>query len=227
MPAAGTPGWPIASRPEGPFRVQRGIRLPFLNGGTAWDGRRFYQAATSSSGAFLYRSDDGRRWSPLAPIPEPGTPAWDLWRSDFSLVRRPHGLDLYYAGRPGPSGADLGLLRYRRGRFRDAGRILERRDELDLGEPALFRVSGRTYMLYGSLPREGAPRQIEFALVTAHGLERCGSLVRPSRRYPGNAIDPEPLVIGDRLYLYFGGGERPSLGGNMRGTVWLRVYRLG
>jgi hypothetical protein len=58
-------------------------------------------------------------------------------------------------------------------------------------------------------------------------FRRCPRpLVEPSFRYPQNAIDPEPLVERGRLYLYFGGGQRPSLGGNMNGTIWLRVYGL-
>ena len=41
-----------------------------------------------------------------------------------------------------------------------------------------------------------------------------------------NVIDPEPLVIGKRLYVYFGGGKTSSLGGNMSGVILLRTYRL-
>jgi hypothetical protein len=164
-------------------------------------------------------------------VPEPPPPAWDHLRSDLFLVRRPSGLDLYYAGRPGPSGADLGLIRYRYGRFlAGSEQVLTRGpdwDGLDLGEPALFHAHGRQFLLYVGLGRSGGPRRIGLAYWSGAGFTRCQRpLVELTPRYPQNAIDPEPLVENGRLYLYFSGGFRPSLGGNMRGTVWVRVYRL-
>jgi hypothetical protein len=148
-------GLAVSVSPRGPFRVEHGLSLPFLNGGTVYDGRHFFQGATASTSfrPTLYRSRDGRRWHRVAVVPEPPPPAWDRSRSDLYLVRQPLGLDIYYAGRPGPSGADIGRLRYRSGRFRGAGEVvLERQpgtwDGLDLGEPAIFQARGRTYMVY-------------------------------------------------------------------------------
>ena len=212
-------GLAVAASPLGPFRVEHGLSLPFLNGGTVYDGRRFYQGASGSTSLrpALYRSPDGRRWHRLDVVPEPPPPAWDRLRSDLYLVRRPLGLDIYYAGRPGPSGADLGRLRYRSGRFRGGGElVLEREpgawDGLDLGEPALFRARGRTYIVYAAQGDQIPARRIGLAYLSGGRFRRCPSpLVELSQRYPQNAIDPEPLVEGGRLYLYFGGGTRPSL----------------
>ena len=77
------------------------------------DERRYWHAANktvnvggSGPGA-LYRSRDGRHWRRLADVPAPAPPAWDVARSDFDRVKRRDGFDIAYAGRPGPSGADL------------------------------------------------------------------------------------------------------------------------
>jgi hypothetical protein len=231
-------GLAVGDSPLGPFGIQPRVRFQFLNGGTVWDGRHYYHAANAtvsvggSGPGALYRSRDGRHWRKLVDVPGPPRPAWDALRSDFYLVRRANGLDIYFAGRPGPSGADLGLLRYRHGRFLPGSElILARRwpqwDGLDLGEPAFFRARGRSYLLYAALAENRGPRRIGLAYRTNAGWRRCQRpFVNLSPRYPRNAIDPEPLVENGRLYLYFGGGVAPSLGGNMRGTIWVRVYHM-
>ena len=229
-------GLAVAESPLGPFRIRRRLRLPFLNGGTVRTAHRYYHGANvtvdvgGSGPPRLYQSRDGRDWRTLADIPLPPPPAWDALRSDLYLVARREGLDIYYAGRPGPSGADLGLLRYRHGRFTRGRRILQRSggwDGLDLGEPAYFRARGREYLAYVGLGENGGPRRIGLAYGSRARWQRCTRpLVDLSPRYPQNAIDPEPLVRGGKLYLYFGGGSTPSLGGNMQGMIWLRVYAL-
>jgi hypothetical protein len=84
-------------------------------------------------------------------------------------------------------------------------------------------------MLYGGLGGHGEPRHIGLARLTRKGWRRCGRepFISAGRRwYVRNAIDPEPQIVGDKLFVYFGGGVFPSLGGDMRGTIGLRVYRL-
>jgi hypothetical protein len=225
-------GVAFADSPLGPFRVRARAQFAFLNGGTVRARGRYYHGATGAAGPALYRSRDGLRWHKFADVPQPAVPAWDAIRSDLYLVARRDGLDIYYAGRPGPSGADLGVLRYRHGRFVNSealiGRLPGAWDGLDLGEPAVFRARGRTYMLYGGLGENGGPRRIGIAYRTPAGWRTCSRpLLDVSPRYPQNAIDPEPVVHNGRLYVYFGGGVTPSLGGNMNGTIWVRVYRLG
>jgi hypothetical protein len=224
-------GVAFADAPRGPFRVSPSAQFGFLNGGTVRARGRYYHAATAVAGPELYRSRDGLHWHKIADVPQPAPPVWDAIRSDFYLVARRAGLDIYYAGRPGPSGADIGVLRYRHGRFVKSealiGRLPGAWDGLDLGEPAVFRARGRAYMLYGGLGENGGPRRIGLAYRVGMGWRTCPRpLIGVSPGYPQNAIDPEPVVRNGRLYVYFGGGVTPSLGGNMQGTIWLRVYRL-
>jgi hypothetical protein len=102
-------------------------------------------------------------------------------------------------------------------------------DGRDLGEPATFSLGGRRYMLYNGLRADGRPRAIGLAVLTRRGWRRCGrrEQIEPGGSwYRRNAVDPEALVAGDRLYVFFGGGNRPSLGANMGGTIGVRAYRL-
>ena len=97
---------------------------------------------------------------------------------------------------------------------------------LDLGEPAVFTLGGRSLMLYGGLRQSGEPRQIGLAYRDGAAWRRCPGTTHRRRQgpYRNNAIDPEPLIVGGRLYLFFGGGDHPSLGGNMNGRILVRVY---
>ena len=192
-------------------------------------------ATTAGSGpvSLIYKSRDGRIFRPWRLLPDHDKPGWRRWQSDLYLVRRRVGFDVYYAGRPGPSGADLGVGRHRNGRWSHFVRILERApgrwDGVDLGEPAVFRLRGGSYMLYVGLGRHGGSRQIGLARWTGARWERCRTsplIPAGGTNAPKNAIDPEPLVRGDHLYVYFGGGRTVSLGGNMDGAIVLRTYRL-
>jgi hypothetical protein len=228
-------GLATAKRPWGPFEVDTRVSEDFYNGGTIIrDGRLLHGAnAPASRSAALFSSANGRRWRRHTTMPSPRTPSWRFFQSDLFLDARPRQVDVYFAGRPGATGADLGVAHYRGGRWRGFEKILDRPpgrwDSLDLGEPAVFHVRGRTFMLYGGLGGDGEPRHIGLARRTSKGWQRCGSkpLIAAGRGwYRRNAIDPEPLVVGDRLYVYFGGGLVSSLGGNMAGTIGLRVYRI-
>ena len=232
LPASWHTGVAVAARPWGPFRVVARVRLPFLNGGTIVDGRRLLQAASENlrSAPVVYSSRDGMRWDPLVQLPQPSGANWRRLESDFSLVRRRGGFDAYFAGRMA-RGADIGVAHYRGGRWTGFQRLLRRIpgawDGFDLGEPAFFRLHGRSYLLYVGMHAEGQPRQIGLAYLTRHGWRRCGRPFIPvAPSYPENAIDPEPLVVGDRLYVFFGGGSSPSVTGGMRGRILLRTYRL-
>ena len=83
-------------------------------------------------------------------------------------------------------------------------------------------------MLYAGLSAPGTPRQIGLAYWTPMGWRRCNGPFIPAggRSYPRNAIDPEPLVLGHRLFVFFGGGRTASLGGGMHGVIVLRTYAL-
>jgi hypothetical protein len=109
-------------------------------------------------------------------------------RSDLYLRPRRHGLDVYFAGRPGPPGATLAVQL-----------------------------------------ADGVGRHIQLAYFVGSEWRRCPDALFIGRRgpvYPRNAIDPEPMVVRRRLYVFFGGVRRPSQGGNMRGSIVLRAYAL-
>jgi hypothetical protein len=179
-------------------------------------------------------STDARRWREFTALPAGARGDWNRYPSDVSLERTTGGFEAYFAGRPGRSGADLGVAYYRGGRWSEPQRILVRApgwwDGLDLGEPATFEAFGRRYMLYGGLRFSGEPRQIGLAVLAGGRWRRCGAeplIAAGDGWYSHNAIDPEPHVRGDALYVYFGGGRRAGLGGNLDGTLGVRVYRLG
>jgi hypothetical protein len=228
-------GLAVANRPSGPFEVDSRVRETFYNGGTIIDGERFFLGANVPAGRSpaFFASDNGRRWRTRRIMPSPSDPSWRFFQSDLYLDPRHRRVDVYFAGRPGATGADIGVAHYRRGRWWGFQRVLDRPpgewDSLDLGEPAVFHVRGRTFMLYGGLGGQGEPRHIGLARLTRKGWRRCGRkpFISAGRGwYRRNAIDPEPLVIGSRLYVYFGGGLISSLGGNMTGVIGLRVYRV-
>jgi hypothetical protein len=101
-------------------------------------------------------------------------------------------------------------------------------DGSDLGEPGVFRHGGRTLMVYGRM-RADYVRELALAYRRRGIWHKCGPpfFTAPATGwYRRNVIDPEPLVIGNRLYLYFGGGIVSSLGGAMAGRIGVRVYRL-
>ncbi|MGB2953034.1 MAG: hypothetical protein WBB74_06550 [Gaiellaceae bacterium] len=223
-------------RPLGPFRVEPRVRLPFFNGGsTVWRNRLYTGVTLRASGQpALFESPDARHWHEIARMPVLSGPSWRARQSDLSLDWTPKRRRVYFAGRPGPSGADIGVASYLGGRRWGAFRIALRRqpgwDSFDLGEPTVFRWRGTQYMLYAGLGLDFRAREIGLAVETNSGWQRCGRgpliQARPGSWYAANAIDPSPLVIGNRLYVYFGGGRRLSLGGNMNGTIGVRVYRL-
>jgi hypothetical protein len=66
--------------------------------------------------------------------------------------------------------------------------------------------------------------------LTKRGWQRVGNRPLIAAGGPAwkaeNAIDPSPLVVGNRLYVYYAGGRRSSLGGNMTGTIGARIFDL-
>ena len=174
-------GVAAAVRPEGPYRVDPTLSARFYNGGTALLNGRLFHAANvpGRREPVLYTSLSGRRWREVSAMPAPDAPSWRFWQSDLYLQPRGAGLDAYFAGRPGPSGADLGSVRYENGRWGNVKQALHRDghgwDAEDLGEPAVFRAGGRRFMLYGGFTFPGDRRHIGLARWTRRGWVRCGS----------------------------------------------------
>ncbi len=202
----------------------------FYNGGTArWRGELWHGATDRDGNPLLLRSQTGLTWEKAGRIPE--EPGWRAITSDLYL--RPVGeqLRIYFAGRPGLAGADIGSALFSDRGWNGFRVILARMpgwDSLDLGEPAVFSMAKRRLMFYAGVGHSDRPRHIGLAYKKGDAWLRCPGpfIAAGGSTYPKNAIDPEPLMVGDRLYLFFGGGNRPSLGGNMAGRVLLRVYDL-
>jgi hypothetical protein len=228
-------GLAVSRRPDGPFRVKRGVREDFLNGGTALYRGRLLHGATvpARREPVLFASRQGEDWREVESMPAGKPSSWRFFQTDLSLYPRRGGVEVYYAGRIGTTGADIGVAWWSGGDWRGFRRVLTRKagswDGLDLGEPTVFTIGKREYMLYAGLGQSGAPRSVGLARREGDRWIRCGTspFISAGRGwYRGNAIDPEPLVVKDRLFVYFGGGLGSSLGGNMRGSIGLRVYRL-
>jgi hypothetical protein len=220
-------GVAVSRSPLGPFRTLP-MEEPFLNGSTRIFGNELVQVATplSFGQPVVYSSSNLGIWTAGSEMPAGS--GWDTFQSDPYFDRS--GL-VYFAARSGPGGADIGSRRYSDGQWGAAKLELRRSasgwDSLDLGEPATFRVGRRQFMLYVGLSATGGSRQIGLAHKTADGWQRCGAkpLIKAGGSwYSKNAIDPEPLVVGKKLYIYFGGGRTASLGGDMNGTIGERSF---
>ena len=155
-------GVAVARTPLGPFRVDRRLRAEFFNGGTAaWRGRLVQGVDWPTSSWFpwpmLYESRDGIDWRRVSTMPmSPNSRRWDSIISDLSVDPRGGRLDVYFAGRTGQTGADLGVRRYSNGRWGRTRLVLRRGgpgtfDAFDLGEPEIFRARGQTYLVYSAM----------------------------------------------------------------------------
>src|SRR6266536_4579772 len=104
-------GVAVSRSPSGPFRVLPGIAAPFLNGGTRVFRNTLAQVATPTdfSQPVMYRTTNLRSWQASPPMPAPPLGMWNALQSDpyYDLSGR-----VYFAGRPGPSGADIESRRY-------------------------------------------------------------------------------------------------------------------
>jgi len=230
-------GVAVSRSPLSGFHVLPKMQAPFLNGGTRVDQGLFRQVATPSTWGppVVYQSRNLSRWAPVAEMPVGAPGSWNAEENDPSFG--PAGRNIFFAARPGPGGADLGSRRYLGyNRWGEAQMVLRRGkpgnwDAADLGEPSVFNVGKRRFMLYSALAQSGGVRQIGLARKTAGGWKRVGDKpLIAAGGGPGwhgkNAIDPSSLVVGNKLYVYFAGGKTTSQGGNMSGTIGARVYNL-
>ena len=169
------------------------------------------------------------------PCPAPQHPSRRFLQSDLYLDRRPAGFDAYFAGRAGPTGADLGvgLSPGTDAGTASTGFFAESPgwDYLDLGEAG--GLSGRQGRNVDVLRRPWSCRRPSPYRARKTYAKRVAAMCdRPFIKADGtgwhglNAIDPEPVIVGQRLYLYFGGGTTISGGGGMDGRIGVRVYRL-
>lgn len=230
-------GLAVSRSPLGPFKVVPGVRLPFVNGGTVYENGRFIQPATDMVQdpwrPAIYTSENGEHYTREAWWPDHLDPGWRKWQSAFYTAPTRAGFNVYFSGESGVfAGSDIGVARYRHGRWTSFKRIFGRGepgvwDAYSVGEPSVFEARGRKYMLYTAMAAANADRFTGLAYSTPTGWKRCGRFIGPTSEFPDEAIDAVPQVVGDKLYVYFGRGQRLGWVADMNGTIFARVYKLG
>ena len=229
-------GVATAARPGGPFYVRSWLRGNFLNGGTAvWRGRFWQAYSHNRRGGELAVSKDARHWRRVSSIPHLASRGWPV-SADYFLERRRGGLRLYMLVRSATVGlhGSLASIDWRRGQWSHLRVLLSPGIQLwenaDLGEPASIRLPGRHLLLYTATASADATRSIGIAVRGAGGRwARCGSLplISPGARWgPAVSIDPSPLRVGRRLFVYYGGGSGRSIASDLDGAIGVRVYAL-
>jgi hypothetical protein len=226
-------GVATARSPLGPFRVRRWLRGDFLNGGTAvWRGR-FWQAHSGRAGNELTVSRDGARWRRVARIPGLSPRGWPLSADYFAEALR-NRLRIYMLVRRNPIGlgGSLASIDWHRGRWGHFRVLLSPSarpwETADLGEPAVVRIRGRRLLFYTATAEGNFTRSIGLARARGRGFARCARRPVIGPRGPRGAniaIDPSPLRVGRRLYVYYGAGPGRSIAADLGGMVVVRTYR--
>ena len=87
----------------------------------------------------------------------------------------------------------------------------------DLGEPATFSVAGSHHLLFVGLAEPSLTRSIGLASESTTGWTVCSDTpATPNGAHwgPASSIDPSPLIVGNRLYLYYGATRTNGFGAN-------------
>jgi hypothetical protein len=229
-------GVATARSPLGPFRVRRWLQGNFLNGGTVVRNGRFWQAYSHNErGGELAVSRNGRAWRRVAAIPSLSAFGWPV-SADYSLQRVRGALRMYMLVRPAPVGlgGSLASIDWTRQGWRRFRVLLspsaEPWENADLGEPASIRIGSTHLLLYTATAAGDAVRSIGLAArATPAHWKRCGNrpLIAPGAPWgPAVSIDPSPLRVGNKLYVYYGGGLSNSIASDLAGAIGVRVYKL-
>jgi hypothetical protein len=235
-------GFAIATSPTGPFRIQQNLEGNYLNGGTtAWQGHLWHVVENnpiygSDIRSEIASSSDGIHWRHESFLPGFTDSGVTYHGADFWLEPQGSHLDVYMLLVPPQGGIrrSLGVAAYAAGHWSDFHIILPIRAvasmpwaSADLGEPATFSVAGNHYLLFVGLAEPSLIRSVGLAQETTTGWSVCGALpALPNgvRWGPASSIDPSPLVVGDRLYLYYGATRTNGFGANLGGSVGVRVF---
>ena len=211
------------------------------NGSLVVHGRQlwfWYQAAARGDHRIgLARSPDGKSWrKEPAPVLDHGpTGAWDeRVVADPYVVRIEPYFYMYYLGQDRAARQRLGIARSTDGirweKLR-ANPILELGgeaafDEAGLGEPAVWQSDGFYWMLYTGRDvkeyrRLGLARSTDGVRWTKLSTVFAGA-------YPWDSkviCDPTVVVEGDRILVWFGGGDVASPDENLHGQIGFATLR--
>ncbi|MFN7992831.1 MAG: hypothetical protein U0Q18_04485 [Bryobacteraceae bacterium] len=225
---------PEAQNGEGDYIAANGSAL--FHTGEFW---YWYQAGPKGSPRLgLARSADGRHWRKAAfPVMDTGPRgSWDERAvADPYVFELRQYLYMFYLGEDRARRQRLGVARSRDGEHWEKLRtnpILELGkygsfDEAGLGEPAVWVGQGYYWMLYtGRDVHEN--RRLGMARST-DGLhwQRLPAVFEGAQPWNSKVIcDPTIEVLGDRLGVWFGGGDAPSPDENLNGQIGVAVLRL-
>jgi hypothetical protein len=232
-------GVAIARSPTGPFRIQATFQGNYLNGGTAvWRGQLWHAVELNPNfRGELASSSDGIHWRHESYVPAFTRRGRRYTGADFFLEADGKRLEVYMLAVPstGGIGRSLAVASYSNGRWTKPRIILDVASfatiswaRADLGEPAAFHAGGQHYLLFVGLSRD-LTRSIGLARQDNGAWVSCSS----TRALPNDApwggassIDPSPLVLRDRLYLYYGGTRTKGLAADLGGSIGVRVFVL-
>jgi len=233
-------GLAVASSPTGPFRVDSSLEGKYLNGGTTvWHGRLWHVVEDNPDyRGELASSLDGITWRHESFLPGLKYGGITYHGADFFLESEGSRLGVYMLLVPptGGLGRSLGFASYSGGHWSDFHIILSIRAvarlawaSADLGEPAAFYWSGSHYLLFVGLNRTNRNRSIGLARESSTGWSVCDD--RPALPNgvpwgPASSIDPSPLVVGNRLYVYYGATRINGLAADLGGAIGVRVFGM-
>jgi hypothetical protein len=235
-------GLAIARSPLGPFRVQRTLEGQYLNGGTTvWHGRLWHVVEDNPVDdndirSELASSSDGVHWRHVSFLPGLTNTGVTYHGADFFLEPKGPRLSVYMLAVPpgGGLGRSLGLTSYAAGSWSPLRIILNISAvatlpwaSADLGEPAVYHLPSGSFLLFVGLADNKRTRSIGLARAVGTSWDLCGdtpALPNGTPWGPASSIDPSPLIVGDRLYLYYGATRTSGLGGNLGGSVGVRVF---
>jgi hypothetical protein len=236
-------GLAIATSPTGPFRVQRDLEGNYLNGGTTvWQGRLWHVVEDNPIEGIDIRSElasssDGIHWRHESFLPSFTYAGVTYHGADFFLEPKGSRLSVYMLAVPsgGGVGRSLGFASYANGHWSDFHIVLSIHGaaalpwaSADLGEPATFYVGSHHYLLFvGLAQKDRLTRSIGLARDSRTGWTACSdtpATPNGARWGPASSIDPSPLIVGNRLYLYYGATRTSGLAANLGGSVGVRVF---
>ncbi len=235
-------GLAIATSPMGPFRVQNDLMGNYLNGGTAvWQGRLWHVVEDKpvegpDIQSELAWSTDGIHWHRKLLLPAFVTNGVAYRGADFFLEPEGSHLNLYMLAVPpsGGIGRSLAFTSYANGHWSDFHINLDiskvadlRWASADLGEPATFEVANKHYLLFVGLAENKLTRSIGLARKSGSDWQICTDVPATpngSRWGAASSIDPTPLIVGKRLYLYYGATRTAGFPSNLGGSIVVRVF---
>jgi hypothetical protein len=235
-------GLAVSRSPTGPFRAQKSLLGNYLNGGTTvWQGRLWHvvednPANTTDIRSELSSSSDGVHWQRQAFLPGFTIKGVTYRGADFFLEPQGSRLGVYMLAVPpsGGIGRSLGFSSYADGHWSNFHIILGIHAvanlpwaSADLGEPATFYVGSKHYLLFVGLAQNTLIRSIGLARGSTYGWSVCGktpATPNGAQWGPVSSIDPTPLIVGNRLYLYYGATRTTGLSANLGGSVGVRVF---